>query len=631
MASLLAKFNVGTTSVSSLVKSAQTLQNDTANFNDDEAKLTYEYSNKEPSDYQTYLNYLQGRISSLNSSGTVTDQTKALTLTGDMYSAQSTYDSAEIGRDSDAIMQGTATDQDKYNLIVSLFTQAGATGDSDLQQSLQDKADSLSQTIQLDAVKASTAASSLSSSESTSISSSVTSSVDTLKQQLDAVNFEYSNSGSKDIAKQSAAFAKSMNLNVKGGAATIISSAAGVIGMVKPGVQLTDTSKFSQGTYNPGSILDMYTQAIALDPTKASTYEADISDIIQNQSTYKVGGVDMTYSSLMNSVYAGNGNSPTQPYTEVHEEDGSFKLVANDVTGYVIGKDQNGQPKTMVAYSFFGGTSNATAKALVAAGFNAKSDSNNLFYVQGTSKTSWFTSVAGNDPVVVVQQKNGSFQFLDKSGNLMQLVNDGQKYGVQSIGNNGKVSNPNVRGQYVFNPKTAGGLKPNVTQKFNNSIKPKGGLPQKGTNLDYKMTATKSGGKGLNLVSLAGKAVDDILGMGTASADQIVATSQFLARANAAHEAMIQATAAPIKTSSTPIAVAPVPNLSIAPPKPTPQLKVSNPLGGLGNTTTNPQGGNVNPQGGTVNPQGNNAGAGINQSGTGGIKLTPSATSGIKL
>jgi hypothetical protein len=113
--------------------------------------MSYEYGNSGYSDsaYSAYASYLQQRIDALRSSGSLANASKALSLTGTLRSAMTKNVSASISNITDQIMRGNATPQDKYNLITQQYMRAESTGDVTLMDSLASRADSLSQTIQL--------------------------------------------------------------------------------------------------------------------------------------------------------------------------------------------------------------------------------------------------------------------------------------------------------------------------------------------------------------------------------------------------------------------------------------------------------------------------------------------------
>lgn len=160
MASLSPSTNLGG-SVSSLIRSATSLTNQIAAYNDSLQAFQYQNSAYTDNAYQSYKSYLQGRIKNLQSTGTVADAQKALTLTKTLEAATHSNISASITRENIAIMGGNATKTDKLNLIGSQFQRALANGDMTLAQSLESQYYGLSQQIQYEAQQAASAAATL--------------------------------------------------------------------------------------------------------------------------------------------------------------------------------------------------------------------------------------------------------------------------------------------------------------------------------------------------------------------------------------------------------------------------------------------------------------------------------------
>jgi hypothetical protein len=166
MTSLSANFNVGTGSASSLVKSATTLQNDLNSYNDEVQKVTFENSGYTDSSTQAYLTYLNSRVSSLQSSGTVTDQTKAVELQQEMVTAQHSNISYHIQQENIQLMSqgdsGTVAGyQSKMSVIASQYNTAVSIGDTTLADSLESQYYSTSQSMQTAEQTAATAAQTL--------------------------------------------------------------------------------------------------------------------------------------------------------------------------------------------------------------------------------------------------------------------------------------------------------------------------------------------------------------------------------------------------------------------------------------------------------------------------------------
>jgi hypothetical protein len=134
---------------SGLLKSAASVRNQLAAYQDQQMAFEYKMSGYTDSAFTAYTDYLRSRVNSLSASGSIANASKALSLTSTMDSAMRSNVSASISRASDAIMQGSATSQDKLALIQNQYLRALDNQDMTLAQSLASRADSLSQTIQL--------------------------------------------------------------------------------------------------------------------------------------------------------------------------------------------------------------------------------------------------------------------------------------------------------------------------------------------------------------------------------------------------------------------------------------------------------------------------------------------------
>lgn len=137
------------TAVSSLLKSASSVRDQLATYQDEVEAFNYgnsAYTDSALSDYTAYLN---SRITALNASGSISDASKALSLSKALDSATKSNISATITRENIQMMSGNASLTDKYNTIVDQYSRATANGDMTLAQSLMSQAYSVNQSIQL--------------------------------------------------------------------------------------------------------------------------------------------------------------------------------------------------------------------------------------------------------------------------------------------------------------------------------------------------------------------------------------------------------------------------------------------------------------------------------------------------
>jgi hypothetical protein len=288
MASLLTTPKLGNTGVSSLIKSAQTLSNELNTYTDQVAALTYANSAYTDEAYSQYQTYLQSRIGTLNATGSITDASKALTLTKTLESATHSNISASITRENIQIMAGNATLQDKYNVITDQFQRAQANGDETLAQTLMSQAYSVSQTIQSQAQTAADAAATLAKAGNgtTTGTSGVTYQgevVTNLKTGLDYLNGLAKNASEKELnatltafAKQQAPVLAALGVNIQGNQPNYFDVVYGVAGAM----------------YN-ASVLKAQAEA-PINPLLSQTYATDAANYLNGNTKFQTLGGNLT-------------------------------------------------------------------------------------------------------------------------------------------------------------------------------------------------------------------------------------------------------------------------------------------------------------------------------------------------
>lgn len=459
MASLTSGPVTGGGSVSSLVKSASTLASEIATFNDTVAANAFANDHSDGA-YNTYNDYLSGRIKTLQASGTISNQTKAASLSQTQVSALKANQSFNIQTTTIAVLDGTASPQDKLTAIGNAFQSLYSVGDVNAAQQYESQYYSYSQTLQLQKQQAADALASAAKTAESAYGSAVTAGEDQIKNSIQNANAAFEQFGSGFLDKLSSSYLTQMEAATGGkkvaGVASIFAGIQGQVGALQAGVQMNDTTKYAQGTYTPGSELDLYTQAIIGDPTKAASYKDKIDAIVNGVTTFDLpGGKTVNWNALNNTVMA--GNSGNAPYSIAQTGDGQYSVESNHITGYVFGKNQNGQTTLMPAYSFYNTAiptgANSVGAALVKAGVNVKSDSNNDSWFQATNQASWMAKVLGTGTVQGAVQKDGSIEFAKSDGTLLSLVKGSNgKFGFQEINQFGQVVNANVAGEYGFQP-----------------------------------------------------------------------------------------------------------------------------------------------------------------------------------
>jgi hypothetical protein len=161
--------------------------------------MAYEFANSAYTDtaLSSYTDYLSSRIAALNAAPSISNASKALSLTKALNNATKSNISATIQRENIQVLSGNASLTDKYNVIANQFVRAQANGDMTLAQTLEGQAYSLSQTIQNQAQAASDARNTLAKANATSEGNIVTN----LKSGLDQLNVTLQHTGQKDFNK----------------------------------------------------------------------------------------------------------------------------------------------------------------------------------------------------------------------------------------------------------------------------------------------------------------------------------------------------------------------------------------------------------------------------------------------
>ena len=96
---------LGTSGASALVRSAGSIATQLNDYKDKMAALQWSSSAQNESDFQTYRDYLSSRINNLNSTGKLSDASRALTLSSSLQSANRSYVSNTIQRTTIGILE----------------------------------------------------------------------------------------------------------------------------------------------------------------------------------------------------------------------------------------------------------------------------------------------------------------------------------------------------------------------------------------------------------------------------------------------------------------------------------------------------------------------------------------------
>lgn len=579
---------LGNASVSSLIKSAQSIQTEIASFQDDEAKINYENSAKTSADLQTYTAYLGTRITSLQTTGSVSDATKALNMQQDVVSATHENISADITRENINLMSqgqgGSAAGyQDKMGVVSNEYTRALSIGDDALAQSLMSQYYSLSQSYQTAVQAAADAASTLSSAGTTSkvsyegdVVTNLTTFLKSFTGTAKNLSEKELNSTTANYAKQASATLKTLGVNLPSGAQPnywdLVSGVTGAIynaQVLKAQAESVKNPLVAQ-TYAEQA------QNYLTGATKVSTLAGDLTvqEIQQAQQDPHMFAYDSSTGTYKKTVQSGY-----QYMTMTNADGSSAKELVPQYSGYVSSKQANQvtflSPTQTVQMTKLGldFTENVSGKSVGNTSSGISGSTGNGVEVQLTKNTpQWLQSILGTGGVSNIYL--GQDGFLEFKG----ASSSGQGDSLYTVATDGK----GLHGLYEQLP--------------DGSYHLSGG--------DYGFNASA-----VNLLLGQAQQTQHLVAVQTAQAQAKLQAQMLQTQQN-----LKMATPAPVQP------VAPKTQAQKLQPTLSPQLP-----------TFNPQGNNVNPQGGTVNPQGNNVGAGLNQSGTGGIKLGSSSGTSIKL
>lgn len=361
-------------SVSSILKSAESRAQKLQDFND--ALVDYEWQNsaKTYSDFVSYENYLKQQAAQ------TADPMQQLTYTKKIDSGRSAYISNEIQRQSIDVIEGSSNNTEKYNRMLDLFYQAADAGQYDLAQSLHLQLDNLSVTIQNEQNAAASAARGSSSSYATDVKNQVNDAIDQVKQNANYAIQQYQQLGPDKFQEAAGSDLFSMLYN-----------------MVN-----------SNNPDNPG-LLQIYKQgaSVTTNPSDARTFETKFNDILGGADAKTADGTNIfelpgvggvSVKDISDQVYA---NSIGQTLFNAVQTGNGTEFKKNVVTGYQYGRDETGNYKLMPIYNS-------------SANFNSQ--------IENPNKAGQNLSYTGKNGVLA----NAGFNVLSSSGNTLTVQNNGE-------------------------------------------------------------------------------------------------------------------------------------------------------------------------------------------------------------
>jgi hypothetical protein len=148
-------------SITALLKNAASIREQIENFKDAQAAFDYKYSGFTDEAFATYQDRLQSRIDNLSATSSVSNASKALSLSSTLEDARKSNMSSNITRLNIQMMAGNASTSDKLALVISQAQTAQSIGDMTLYQHLEEQAYSLSQQQQKEELDAQVASATL--------------------------------------------------------------------------------------------------------------------------------------------------------------------------------------------------------------------------------------------------------------------------------------------------------------------------------------------------------------------------------------------------------------------------------------------------------------------------------------
>lgn len=252
--------------VSSLLRSAASTRKKVLAQQD--AEYDYQWSNSAKSyeDYQAYQDYLDKRAKAS------TDPAQNLRLRKTVDSAFRGYTSNEIQRQGINVLEGNATNTDKYNAMYGLYQQAIASGMDDMALGLRLQLDSLDKTIQSEAQASASAAAGAS---KKAVDATIKANTDSFKVLGDLLG-EYGVDGVNEIMKNPEAQGIMVQVNP---ALADVFAQGGEIGIFDIALGITQTLK------------DTYANAISqLPPEDAVAYQDKLDAL--DEKGFKIPGIE---------------------------------------------------------------------------------------------------------------------------------------------------------------------------------------------------------------------------------------------------------------------------------------------------------------------------------------------------
>jgi hypothetical protein len=475
--------SLGNVGASALVKSAAGIATQIADYKDKMASLQWNSSAQTEADYATYSQYLDGRIKTLSSSGSLSTASKALTLTGTLQSANRSYVSNSIQRTSQAILEGNGTPTDKQNALIGFYKQAISNGDENLAQNIRSQYDTLNQQIQYQQQVATTAQAALDKANASAQAAGYSDAASMYEGVLKQLGQVIGAGGQGNLTKDLKQFVTNNAASFKALGVTLPAGSAPTDGALIQGIMSASAAanyKASQAT-------------AVTDPIASSNYLQTAQGILDGTKQFTIGGSSMNFNDA--TAFAQN---PSTFFIKTTGIDASGKptygFAPTAVTGYQYDQQGNIQPiyatNDQTTYDALNtNDQKQTVTDLQAAGFTVKIVNGQVQATQSTDgKNAFFNNAIGNygfpkDAAFIVNKTGTGYQFApvndsSTAPHLLTLSKDNTgKFGIyeQNFNPVNKSQSYNLIGQFDgFNA-----VQNTVTQSADRASSLAGALQQK--------------------------------------------------------------------------------------------------------------------------------------------------------
>jgi hypothetical protein len=453
MAGLSSEYgNIG---ASALVKSAASLASQVNDYQDKLQALQWSASAQTADDWAAYQDYLDKRIGHLNGTGSLTNASKALSLTSTLQSAQRSFVSNQIQVQAINILEGNSTLQDKQASVVDFYEQAVNNGDMSLAQNLRQQYDSINQQIQYEQQQAAVASQTLQRANISAIKAGFSSAYDAIKNGLNEVTHAFKNGDTDTVNSALNSFSKQQG------------ALFAALGVKLPKGSKLSIAGLMQAAANAEIMLNDQeaTRLQPISPTDAAHYQQAASDLVNGVKSIQTPAGSMTYQQLGEWALSDSIASQDKTgklgslYRVSTDELGQNNLERNALIGYTYKNGQviplsSGQTGTAFGNIQDKSTQDQMKKQLQKLGFRVETSGGNL-KVQFTKYTNkWLNGGKNSDlsegsQVTLIPTANGTFQF-EKAGKIYNLASDAKGLAAvyrTDLGGANKL----VSGQYGFN------------------------------------------------------------------------------------------------------------------------------------------------------------------------------------